>query len=215
MSPLVTLALVAVAGLPPQGPDLKRPRLVGFVSTTTSLIAHPQVHSELKLSAEQVTRCAEIRSRCLTKSRTFYSLKSELEGKPQLMDAAFNSYLQYELTEDLEKVLSEPQLSRFLQINLQGQGVVALADRHTQDRLAISPEQAVKIAEIKARANEELKSLLNSVRADSKSGMERYEKVRADCRGEVQAILTEDQRRRLRELEGPEFKLRPSQSRNP
>lgn len=210
MTASLGLALLVLCQSAPADRGLDAPRLAGSNPISCLLLTSPRVQDELKLSPAQVQACVKLKEQYAAKLRAFNLLKRERDGRVPSHDEDFNAYLQYELTRDVESVLTAQQFARFLQINFQGQSVSSYFDGPTRRRLGLTSEQSTEFDAIRKR----LQAQLDPVRMakeipDAEARIAHLRKIRSDLRAEVVAILTEGQRGRLKELEGPEFAFRP------
>ncbi len=127
------------------------------------------------------------------------------------------SKLQPDLKKRIAKVLSEDQMKRFSQIELQSAGVKALQRDEIVKTLDITKDQAAKIAKLSQEMDDiQEKAMENAERETVPGGGVRFvlgaaeEKKLAEARKknlqQALAVLTEDQQKKWAELTGPEFK---------
>jgi hypothetical protein len=116
----------------------------------------------------------------------------------------------------ISKVLNEKQYKRFKQIELQQRGNRAFGDTKVQTALKINEEQKKNIASILEDANKELAEAAPKFGGFGgkgggggfgKGNAEKIEKINADAKDKILAVLTKQQRKEWREMVGEEFKM--------
>lgn len=114
----------------------------------------------------------------------------------------------------IARVLSEKQLKRFKQIQLQQRGNNAFKDDAVQKQLGLSAEQKKNIGEILETSSKEIGELtkggfggFGKGKGGAGGTTEKLEKIRTDARERILSALTKAQRKTWAEMTGEEFKM--------
>lgn len=115
---------------------------------------------------------------------------------------------QAEQKKALAGVLSEAQVKRLGEIQIQLQGNMAVLDPEVQKKLNLSDEQRDKleVAMEEQRENMRPPDFGNGERPDPKQMQENMKKMQAQTNAAIDGILTTNQKARLKELGGKTFK---------
>ena len=107
----------------------------------------------------------------------------------------------------LATVLSEKQVKRLHQIDLQQRGVRAFTDATIQTQLKINDEQKGNIKTILEESAKERAELFKGAKDDPKGAMEKVAALSKETTEKIQTVLTSDQRKQWKSLLGEEFKF--------
>ena len=158
-----------------------------------NLLGQESVQKELKLSDEQVKKIQELG----TKQREAF------QGLRDLSQEERRTKMQ-ELTKANDKAIGEilkpNQLKRARQIALQRQGATAVLNEDVAKSLNITDDQKQKIREIQAKAREESQGA-----GFDEEGRKKREEVRKQTNEKVMALLTAEQKTKLKEMQGEPF----------
>ncbi len=103
------------------------------------LLVRPDVQADLKLSSVQIAECHRA-------ARTFQLRASQIAGRKDPAAVAARREVDEQLSQWLAQHLSQPQLSRFEQIDLQWEGAAAMLSRPFLDEsLNLTPEQKKQV----------------------------------------------------------------------
>ncbi|HEY7423549.1 MAG TPA: hypothetical protein VH682_04835 [Gemmataceae bacterium] len=166
------------------------------------LIADPGVQKELKLTQLQLGKLRVALAKVRQEHRDDFA---------KLRDASLVERIQIMrvVSEDARKaiggILNAKQMKRFKQILWQESGFRALQDPEVQKELKITADQRGKFREI---AQDTLKQLQESFQGGNAQGaQERLEKIRKDAQAKAEAVLTDEQKKTLKEMKGEPFEL--------
>ena len=190
-SVLAVLAAVAWAQPPfgglPRGPS------------PASLIGQESVQKELKLTAEQTKKLADLADKMREKMQAAFALEGPQRGKK----------LQ-ELNEENDKavaaILAPEQAKRLRQIVYQQQGAAALATADVAKELGLSGEQRERITAINDETAGKMRELLRSGGPPDDATRAKAEELRRAGADKVLAALTDAQKAAWKELQGEPFK---------
>ncbi len=147
----------------------------------TSLVVLEPVRRDLNLGGDQVDQVTRLVER----------LQRENLSKAQIDEAFLAS-----------NILSPSGINRLGQIRLQYLGAAALFDPKVQKLIGITPEQKVRLGEVRASEEEQLKASISLSRFDSAESLRLYviEFWRHDSA--LRSLLSFDQEERLRQAMG-------------
>lgn len=178
-----------------QGQDRQQPREPPVLGP---VLSNPEVRKELKLSEEQVGKLKDALVKVTEK------FKDDV-AKFQRMSPEEQQKKMKAFSEDSNKaisgVLDAKQWKRFKQIQWQINGVGALQDQDLQKELKLSDDQKKKLDDIFNDANKKLQEMMKS----RETPQEQYRTLFQDVDKKVNAVLTEDQQKNLKDLKGPPF----------
>ena len=213
--PLLSLGLVALIAAPAaaqRGPGM----MMGMGGGgAVQLLMAPPVQEELALSDEQVEQVTTLAEDFREQMRTrMQEARAELQQLSQ--QERFERFeamvreMDAEAREQLREVLKPEQLHRLMQIRLQQAGVMALGEPPVRERLKLSDEQSKKIDEILASFRSDLQSMMQEARQQqTPPDPEKFLELRRKHREEALAVLTDEQKASLEELQGEPFELPP------
>lgn len=190
----LTLGLTGFALGQRQGP--------GFNNGPGRLIADPGVQKELKLTNPQLGRIRVALARVMQAHR---------EDLAKLRDASLVERMQIMrvVGEDSRKaiggILDAKQMKRFKQILWQQGGVRVLLDPEVQKELKITEDQREKLREVAQGALKQLQELFQG--GNAQGAQEGVEKIRKDAQAKAEALLTDEQKKTLKEMKGEPFAL--------
>lgn len=190
-APALVLCFAAVATSPAAEPDA-----VSVADPYLFIIRDPDLHRELKLSADEVSAVR--------------SLTDELDGPlwaSRNEPAGERLRLQRELAararRRMERILPEKKRQRLFEIVLQAQGTRALLRDDVARRLSLSGQQDETIREIIARTGEEVGKLSERKKELSRDALQkRVRELRDRERRRIVNALSRDQLLRWRRLAG-------------
>jgi hypothetical protein len=200
MKAALTLCLTSalVGGVLAQGQQ--QPQIIG----PGLLLFNPDVHKELKLSNEQSGKLKDSLTKVTAKYKDAFAKFQKAPPSPQEAEKvgkAFNDDSQ----KAIAGILDAKQLKRFKQIQWQLAGVGALHDPELQKELKLSDEQKKKLDGIV----KEMTQKMQEMGKRGETSQAKYEAVAKEAEQKMKALLTEEQRKNYKELEGPEFKFSP------
>ncbi len=153
----------------------------GFPGTPdkVSMLANPQVQTELKIASEQKLFLDDIIAEHREKLgkifegfdfRTFRDKPEAEQEKIRAEQQAAREKLNKEAEAGLQEFLSEEQIARLDQIILQQRGLRALVDDEVAAKLAISADQKKKIEDVFTAAGEARQKMFEDLRGNRDGG---------------------------------------------
>ena len=205
---VVTVWAQAFQGAAAQAPEENRKQLMEALGTPF-LVYRDKVLDELKVSALQREKLMQQAMEQIMETGPFLNALTEtgLEHERKLNEHRKNA--QEKLAKHLKEVLQPGQLTRLRQLKIQRERGFALAEEDVRKDLKISQEQLQKFMAIM----EELQNKTEALIKEAQSGVNadqfgpNIEKLRNDHAKKLEAILTDDQKKRWEELLGPPFEL--------
>jgi hypothetical protein len=158
------------------------------------LLRQKSVQKELEVSPEEAKKIAEF-----TTAQSEACHKARELGEAERKEAF--EKLRKEDEEFLEKNLSAKQNKRLHQIMMQFTALHHLLKPEVGKALNLTDEQVTKFKDLQGQARKALVDIF-----ESKEGRtEKFAKHREDTRTKILAILTDDQKEKVREMAGPPF----------
>ncbi len=188
----VALLVVAVCGATarPAEPDVPEGTVVKLL-----LLRQKSVQKELDLGADVVKKITD-----------FTEAQSEAARKASGMPEAARKEAFQKLAQANDKFLTDTlnakQRKRLDQITMQFTALTQLTKPEVAKELKLSDEQVKKFMDLQTEARKALRDLIES-KGTGKS--EKLAKLREDTRTKILAVLTDDQKAKVREMAGPPF----------
>ena len=199
---LLTMALLLPAmAQPPAGrPGGPFGGRFGGPMLMLGLLRNQQVQQELKLTHQQKQQIEQLGEQWREKMRGLRDLTpEERRQKVQGMRA--------ELEKQLSQILNEQQMKRLKQIALQVEGYAALERPEVAERVGLTKEQRQKIRDILRQAAEKRREAFQQGRSDRQAAFQRMREIRQWVDGEIEKLLTPEQKKKWQELIGEPFKF--------
>ena len=178
-----------------------------------------EVRDELKISDEQIGKLTRLREDQDAARRDrggfdFQGLRdlSDSEREARMREFQQEREKQSKATEEkVREILTGEQFKRLKQIELQQQGTAALMRPDIGQALGITDDQRAKMREASEGVRDKMRGLFENVRdmsEDERAGLrDKMGKIRADSEKALMAVLTDDQKAKLKEVMGKPFDL--------
>lgn len=168
----------------------------------TMLLSLKEVRKELKLTPKQ-TKEIDAKQKEMTNSLQGGADPSNYTEVLKKMEAQYKAMLD---------ILDADQAKRFHQLELQREGPVAVLQPQNAEELKLTAEQKEKMNDIQRKAQEELMAEMQEVSKsrDPRKSANLAKKMQASKKetGEkIAALLTEDQTKQWKEMQGKPFKF--------
>jgi len=170
------------------------------------LIQRDDVKDELKLTADQTTKLADLRDTQRTRMQeAFQSSGIQFGGGPpdeatQKKMQEVMAKVQEQNQKDLDGILTPEQSKRLRELVVQRSGNAVANDPSFQKDLGITDDQKAKLADLQAKQREAMMSLFQNQdmsREDRQAAMEKNAKIMTD---EIGKILTDDQKAKIKDI---------------
>jgi Spy/CpxP family protein refolding chaperone len=173
---------------------------------SAGLLMNPSVKKELKLTDDQLTKIQDALGKVQDKHKDDFARFREMsvDERRKMMRSISEDY-----NKAVASVLDEKQMKRFKQIQWQIAGVGALEDPEVQKTLKLSEDQQKKLAAVFEDANKKMQDLFKSGNVEGKR--EEFEKLRKDAEDKANNVLTDEQKKQWKEMQGEPFKPAPAQ----
>lgn len=198
---LVAVAVAVVLAAPALA---QRPGGPGGMSPAT-LLGNKSVQDELKLTADQkdaIKKIVEERNKAFQKAR-------------EDMDFGAMREAGQKATKALAKVkadLKPAQAKRLKQIYLQVAGAGALANPEIQKDLGLKDKQKDESKDTLANLQKEAQGLFRGAAGDREKMAEAFKKMQdlnKKAQEKITKVLTDEQQKKLKEMKGPKFEIKP------
>jgi hypothetical protein len=160
------------------------------------LLRQKSVQKELKLSSDVIKKILE-----------FTDAQSEAAGKAVKLEEGARRKAFEKLVKENEKFLTdnldEKQSKRLNQITLQFTALTQLTKAETAKELELKDDQVKKLKELQTESRKALVELMESKEAKGKN--EKFAKWRETTRKKILDLLTDDQKKKVREMAGEPF----------
>ncbi|MGH7173854.1 MAG: hypothetical protein ACRELG_26535 [Gemmataceae bacterium] len=194
-----TVTLCLVLGLTSMAlAQQQRPGIAG----PGALLFNPDVKKELKLSDEQLSKLKNGLGKVMTKYQPHFE---KFKKSPPTAEQAekISKAFEDDSWKALTSVLDGKQTKRFQQILWQLGGLNALQDPDLQKELNLKDEEKKKLEVIfKARGKK-----LQELQSKRETSREKYEAVVKEAEEKINGVLTNEQKKNLKELKGPKFEF--------
>jgi Spy/CpxP family protein refolding chaperone len=229
MTRLLTVCAAALAltaatawaqpGRGPGGPGGPMGGMFGGQNMGLMLLANAQVQKELELVDDQKAKLKELGDKLQADMREafqgFRDLSQEERQKKMEELRKKGEERVASLQKEVDKILLPHQQKRLKQIRFQVLGDRALSDAEVIKELGITDEQKSKMEAIAKESGDAMRKLFEGVRdlsqEERQAKMEelrgKMDQARKDTQEKVQAILTDAQKAKLKDMKGAEFKL--------
>jgi hypothetical protein len=208
---LLALALVAGDALGQEGrrrgggggqPPGGRGMGLGMMPLTT-LAKAKDIAADLKLSEEQVKKLDDLDKKMADKRREIFQ-SGDREGMREKMQE-----LNTEMNKELTAIINTDQMKRLKQIQLQGMvkggGVsAALNSEDVQKALSLNDEQKEQLRGFRQDMMEQTREMMQIEDRDERQ--KKMTEYRESMAKKMEKLLTDDQKAKLKELQGEPFK---------
>jgi hypothetical protein len=168
------------------------------------LLLSPDVKKELKLTDDQASKVKEALEKVGDKHRgsfeKFRDMSNDERRKVMLA-------IREDTNKAIAGVLDAKQVKRFHQIEWQLSGPNALRDPELQKELQLSDEQKKKIDGIYADTDKKVEQLFQG--GNPQAAGEKLQQLFKDTQDKVNGVLSDDQKKKMKETLGPRFELQP------
>jgi Spy/CpxP family protein refolding chaperone len=198
---LTMAVLIPAMAQPPAGrPGGPFGGRLGGPMLMVGLLRSPQVQQELKLTDQQRQRLEQLGEQWREKMRGLRDLPPE--ERRQKVEG-----MRAEVEKQLATILNEQQMKRLKQIALQVEGYAALERPEIADQVGLTKEQRQKIRDILRQAAEKRREAFQQGQGDRQAAFQRMREIRQWVDGEIEKLLTAEQKKKWQELVGAPFKF--------
>lgn len=177
-----------------------------------SLLRRADVQKDLKLTDEQKAAIRALDEKMGTELRN--SMQNG-GGDPTQLRAMMEE-MQKKNAAETEKILTEDQRKRILEIQIQVEGNRALLDLKVQRALGLSETQIKKLQNAQTAQQTKQRDMMQAMREQQMTREQiqaEQTKMQQDYDKELGAILTEDQSAKFKAMAGAKFEADPNQGR--
>jgi hypothetical protein len=172
------------------------------------LIQNPGVQKELKLSSDQAEKATAAVQKVREKHQDEFAALRELQGDERReKTASLNKTVSSEEVKALEGILSQDQLKRLKQIQLQSRRAQAFTDPEVESRLKLTADQKEKIKTIADDARAEMRELFQGGGGDRAEMAKKMAAMNKTTMEKISAVLHPDQRETWKEMTGAPFEV--------
>jgi len=182
-----------------------------------ALLANKSVQEELKLTPDQIQKIREIPQSVYSKHQEELDVfERKLGGKEQQKKSETFAQMRLKIIEEAskaqEEILNPQQKKRLKEITLQQRGTGAFSEEEVQNALNLTADQKDKIKTIDNDFHKQWREVLPpsafSNRADLAERFKKLAVLRKESVDKVLAILTDDQKKKYKEMAGAPFELK-------
>lgn len=178
----------------------------GFQRGPMEVVAIPEVQAELKLDQTQKELIAALTERYRQEARSlFQSLRdlSEEDRRTRIRE------LTTKYDRELTGVLKPEQKKRLNQIVWQARGPSVVLEEAVGSQLNLTADQRNRIQAIVEQMAQARRQAFQNAQGDFQGVQQQLQQLRQQEEQQINAVLTETQRTKLREILGPPFQLPP------
>ncbi len=196
----VCLAITAAVAVCAQNVGIVGPAMRGGIG----MLSNPAVQRELGITPEQMNTLAqadrEIRQQAML---AMQSADNTPESRMRIRDA-----IAEEMDAAMMRVLSQPQLLRLRQIEIQAQGIMAILAPDVQRELGMSEEQVRRAGEVWRRHMQLMTAAFEKARSgEAAMPLQDRKAMQKKLETDLAAILTPAQTERFKQLGGKPFQF--------
>jgi Spy/CpxP family protein refolding chaperone len=180
-----------------------------------SLLAMEQVQKELKLSEEQLGKVKKVTEDLTAEMRKQSAALRDIEDreKRQAEMTKLADQFDQKAREQLRDVLTTEQTTRLFQIRMQVRSVVDnLGSKDVADKLKLTEEQKKKVAQmakdLQTKQSELLRDMRDATAEQRTEAFEKLRKLRSDTDKAALEVLTEEQSKTFKEMQGKKIELK-------
>jgi len=171
----------------------------------TMLLMDPKVSDELKLTDDQKSKLADIGKTIQEDmQKAFQSAGGDPEKIRQLTTTAMDVATKSQLD-----ILTADQRKRLQEIYIQDNGPSAILNKDVQKELGLTPEQSKKVATLQDNLMKAMGTMGEKLRSQDLDFQQFQDLIQKNSKimdKELTSLMTDDQRKKLKEMEGKEFK---------
>jgi len=191
-----------------QVPDEQRKQVVEALGTQF-VVFREKVLDELKVSDEQREKLMQnLMERIMETGPFLDSLKDAGPEREKKLEE-HRKDAREKLAKQLKELLQPEQLNRVRQVTLQQEGAFALGQEDVRKELKISQQQVMKFMAIVQELHKKVEPLMKEAHSggNPEEIRPKIEQLRKDHAKQIEAVLTDDQKKQWKELLGPPFEL--------
>lgn len=185
----------------------------GFGGSDAFLLRRDDVKKDLKVTTEQASKLDAFQQAQMQKMRDMFQGGGGQRPSPEEMQA-MRDKMNKESDDAIAQILTADQVKRLHQIGIQLAGNRAVLRPDVQKELGLSDEQTTKLKKLQTdqqTANQELMRKMRDQEIDRDQLTELMAKNNKAMDDELDKILTDAQKAKLKDLAGPKFEADPNQ----
>jgi hypothetical protein len=210
---VMALAVVALGGqsfqrAAAQVPEEQRKQVVEALGPQF-IVFREKVLDELKVTDEQREKLMQnLMERIMETGPFLDSLKDAGPEREKKLEE-HRKDAREKLAKQLKELLQPEQLNRVRQVTLQQEGAFALGQEDVRKELKISQQQVMKFMAIVQELHKKVEPLMKEAHSggNPEEIRPKIEQLRKDHAKQIEAVLTDDQKKQWKELLGPPFEL--------
>jgi hypothetical protein len=210
---VMALAVVALWGqsfqrAAAQVPEEQRKQVVEALGPQF-IVYREKVLDELKVTDEQREKLMQnLMERIMETGPFLDSLKDAGPEREKKLEE-HRKDARAKLAKQLKELLQPEQLKRWRQVTLQLEGPFALGQEDLRKDLKISQQQVMKFMAIVQDLHKKVEPLIKEAHSggNPEEIRPKVEQIRKDHATQIEAVLTDDQKKQWKELLGPPFEL--------
>ena len=210
---LIALAVAALWGPPPrraeaQVPEENRKEMAQALGPPF-IVFREKVVDELNFSADQREKLMQLAMEQIMETGPFLDSLRDAGPEREKKLEEHRKGAREKLARNLKDVLRDDQRHRLRQLELQQEGGFALGREDVRKELKVTPEQMKKFAAIVQSLQKSVEPLIKEAQAGGNQDEIRLkvERLRKDHARQLEAVLTDAQRKQWKEMLGPPFEL--------
>lgn len=206
---LVAATAALVCGAVAQGGGQRRGGF-GMQNDPVQLTGREDVQKDLALTDDQKTKLTDLREKAQQKRQEARQAAMEAAGDDReagmkAMQAA-NAKITEEMSKELATILTPDQVKRLKEILIQISGVsIVTTNKEIQTDLTITDEQKTKFADLQTKQRAAMTELFQNSQGDRAAIQEGMAKNRKIMEDEINKILTDAQKAKLKDMSGKPF----------
>lgn len=168
-----------------------------------AILRDEKVQAELKMTPDQISKLETKQQEVQEKTRDLMQGAGNFRDMSEEDRAKLMTKMQDINETAVKDILTNEQLPRFHQLELQQAGPQALTRKDVAEKLKITDEQKAKIKEIQTQTQADTRQAMQD------QDFQKLAEIRRSSAEKILAVLTDDQRAQFKEMLGPKFEFTP------
>jgi len=167
-----------------------------------SLAGREEVQKEIGITDDQKAKISELATATRAKARE----AGQAAGQDRQARQEANAKVNAEALKSLGEILKPEQMKRLRELQIQWTGkTIVIADKEVQAEIGITDEQKTKLTDLQTRQQAAMREAMQNAQGDPAAAAEARTKNAKIMEEEIDKVLTDAQKSKLKEMGGKEL----------
>ena len=181
----------------------------GMMGGGAQLLTNKSVQEELKVSEDQTSKLTAFADEMRTKQReAFQGLQDLSDDERRTKMQELGRSMQEDINKGLAGILKPEQTKRFHQIQFQQAGVQAFSQPKVAGELKLTDDQKQKMQGLSQEMMGQMREIFQEAQGDREAAMAKMTTLRKETQEKAAALLTDDQKKSWKEMQGSPFEIK-------